>query len=331
MAKKQKPVEVVETVEKNDEVKLEESLDKIELNQKLSLEEFKKNIEEARSDIYKTYARQKRTSNILIIVVGMLMAAAFILFIVIQELWGKIVGGVIIGVTLAGMIVYYILTKNKLPNKSSDYIRNFAINSDSYVYDYPDYQNVQLFFKKRYAISDFLPDRVYKDIFDIASRNIVSFTYKEHIINVGEAALYKRGNRKTARELMFVGKYLSFTNDYHFEDRYIINIKGKKDVDLPTDFEDLKVLHEQNKFSIIGKEGSNFEKDLGKELINNLKSVDCTGSLLNVNVVFWAGHTAVYMSYDDSIVAIPLEKKLDGAAYQKLKKDIHNILEILVK
>lgn len=331
MAKKEKQVSAEQPVEKTDEAKLRESLDVITLDEKLSLEQFKEKVEESRKELYKTYSKQKRVSNILIPVVGLLMAAAFILFMAIKENWGKIVGGVIIGVTLVGMIVYYILTKNNLPNKSADYIRSFATHADNYVFSHADYSKAELYFKKRFAITDFLPDRVYKDIIDIASRNIVSFVYKYREITVGEGALYKQGAKKHQKALLFVGKYMTFSNDLHFEDRYIITIKGANETDQPTDFEDLVVLHEQNKFSILGKDGAKFEKDLGKELINDLKSIDCTGSLLNVNIVIWAGRTSVYMSYDDSVIAIPLDKELNSAAYQKLKKDIHNLLEILMK
>lgn len=330
MAKKEKQAALVQDT-RTEEEKLADSLDTIELKEGLSLEQFKEKVDADRDVFFKTYSKQRKISNILIPVVGLLMAGSFVLFMAVNEIWGKILGGVIIGVTLVGMIVYYILTKNNLPNKSKDYLRNFAIYSDSYVFDYDGYSNQKLYFKKRYAISDFLPDRVYKDIFDISSRNIVSFDYKEHTISVGEAALYKRAAKKGQRELLFVGKYMTFTNDFHFEDRYIINIKGSKDIDLPNDFEDLVVLQSQNRFSVLGKDGAQIEKDLGKTLVNDLKSIDCTGSLLNVNIVVWAGRTSVYMSYDDSVVTIPLEKKLDAAAYQKLRKDIHNLLEILVK
>lgn len=330
MAKKEKQATPVQDT-RTEEEKLADSLDTIELKEGLSLEQFKEKVDADRDVFFKTYSKQRKISNILIPVVGLLMAGSFVLFMAVNETWGKILGGVIIGVTLVGMFIYYILTKNNLPNKSKDYLRNFAIYSDSYVFDYDGYLNQKLYFKKRYAISDFLPDRVYKDIFDISSRNIVSFDYKEHTISVGEAALYKRAAKKGQRELLFVGKYMTFTNDFHFEDRYIINIKGSKDIDLPNDFEDLVVLQSQNRFSVLGKDGAQIEKDLGKTLVNDLKSIDCTGSLLNVNIVVWAGRTSVYMSYDDSVVTIPLEKKLDAAAYQKLRKDIHNLLEILVK
>ena len=327
VAKKQEKAVIIVDEEK----KLEESLDTVELKEPETIDSFSEKLEANRSDFYKLYNRQRRTSNILMPVAGLLMAGSLVLFIAIQEQWGKILGGCIIGATLIGMIVYYVLTRNKLPNKSKEYIRNFALLSDNYVFEGQDIKNAKVQLKKRYAIAEFLPDRVYKDVVDIASRNIVDFEYKNHNVTVGEVALYKQGAKKHQKALLFVGKYMSLANDYHFEDRYIINISGEKNTDLPTDIEELVVLKEQNRFRIYGKEGAKFEKDLGKELIRDLMDIDCKGSLLNVNVVVWAGHTAAYLSYDDGIVAIPLDKKLDVEAYKLLKRNVADLLKALIK
>lgn len=311
--------------------KLDESLDTAELNEPESIETFSEKLEAQRQDFYKTYNGQRRLSNILLPIAGLLMAGSFILFLGVKEQWGKITGGCLIGATLVGMILFFIFTRNKLPNKSKEYIRNFALLSDNYVFSSQDIKNARVLLKKRYAIADFVPDRVYKDCIDIASRNIVEFEYKEHFVNVGELALYKQGAKRNQRALLFVGKYMSFSNEYHFEDRYIINISSSKQTDLPNDIEDLVALKQQNQFAIYGKEGANPEKDLSKEIINNLKEINCGGALLNVNIVLWAGRTAVYLSYDDGIVSIPLDKKLNSGAFVQLRKNILDILEILVK
>ncbi len=325
---KEKHENVKAVVLTDEEAKLAQSLDTVELNEPETLETFASKLEEARKDFFATYKNQRRWSNILMPVVSLLMVASLALFAAVNQNWAKITGGVIIGATLVGMVVFYILTRNKLPNKSKEYIRNFAILSDNYVFSGQEVKNAKALLKKRYAISDFMPDRVYKDISDVASRNIVTFDYKDHHIECGEAALYKKGAKRNQKPIIFIGKYLNFTNDFHFEDRYIINIKGEKDIDVPTDIDDLVVLKEQNRFIVYGKEGANPEKDLGKDLLNNLKSIDCRNCLFNVNIVVWAGRTSVYLSYDDAIVAIPLDKELDSKAYQQLKKNIGEVLQI---
>ena len=315
----------------DEDKKLEESLDTVELNKPEDINSFTEKLEANRADFFKLYNRQRKLSNILIPIAGLLMAGSFVLFIAIKEHWGKILCGAIIGDPLVGMIIYYVLNRNKLPNKSKEYIRNFALLSDNYVFGDSEYKNARVQIRKRNAVSEFLPDRVYKDIVDIASRNIVDFDYKDRHITVGEAALYKQGQKKHQKSLLFVGKYMSFVNDYHFEDRYIITIYGDNATDLPNDIEDLAVLKEQNHFRIYGKEGSKFEKDLGKDVINNLLGIDCNASLLNVNIVVWAGRTSIYLSYSDGIVAIPLDKKLDSDAYKTLKRNVKDLLSILIK
>lgn len=332
MMKKKKEQQVEEKVlsPEEEQKKLDASLKVTELNEPETLNSFAEKIEKSREQFFKTYNSAKRRSNILIPLVGVLMAGSLILFLGVKESWGKILGGVIIGVTLVGMIIYFIFNKNKLPNTSRDYISNFVTVSDNYVFNDKDYVSPKALIEKRYALADFLPDRVYKDIVDIASRNIVEFSYKDHNISCGEAALYKQGEKRHQKALLFVGKYMSFTNDFHFEDRYIINIRGKDNADSPNDIDDLVTLKEQNRFAIYGKDGANYEKDLGKRLVSDLMSIDCHNSLLNVNIVIWAGHTAVYMSYDDGIVAIPLDKSLNTSAYQQLKKNIKEILSIFI-
>lgn len=310
--------------------KLDKSLDTIVIDRKEGDRPFNEVVEEKRSNIFVTYKKARRKSNIIMVIV----VAVFIVSIVFATQfkdWGLIVGGVLIGAALIFLVVHYILTRNLFPNTTKDYIRTFLTETDNYVFNIKDLYDTKLYFEKRYTLTDVLSDRVYKDVIDCVSRNLVEGTYKEKPFQCGELALYKQGAKRNMKDVVFVGKYISFENNLHFEDRYIINIKGEKNTDLPTDIDDLVELSSQNNFVIYGKEGAKFDRDLGKDLINNLKAIDCVNSLLNVNVVIWAGHTAVYLSYDDSIVAIPFDKELNVNAYKQLKKNVGDVLEILVK
>ena len=332
MAKKEKKqvAKVIETTPEEEQAKLEKSLDTIVIERKQGEKPYNEVIEEKRSGIFTTYKKARRKSNIIMAVVVVVFIVSIILATQFTD-WGLIVGGCLIGVTLIFLVVHYILTKNLFPNTTKEYIRTFLIETDNYVLNIKDVYDTKLYMEKRYTLSDVLSDRVYKDVVDCVSRNLVEGTYKEKPFQCGELALYKLGAKKHQKEVVFVGKYISFENNYHFEDRYIINIKGEKDTDLPTDIDDLVALSTHNHYVIYGKEGAKLDRDLGKDLINDLKTIDCTGSLVNVNVVLWAGHTAVYLSYDDSIVAIPFDKELNVAAYTQLKKNVSDVLEILLK
>ncbi len=311
--------------------KLDKSLDLIPLCREKSDTPYHEEVENERKNIFKVYKKARTENNIIMVITVLVFIASMILMVTPEtKSWGTIAGGVAIGVVIVFLIVHYILTRNLFPNTTKNYIRYFMEHTDNYIFDIENVHDQKLYFEKRYVVSDVLQDRCYKDVIDTASRNIVSGTYKEKPFECGELALYKAGAKRYQKAVIFVGKYLTAANNLHFPERYIIQIKAVNETDKPNDIEDLVILHEQNNFVVYGKEGANFEKDLGKELLDNLKSIECTGALLNVNIVLWAGRTAAYLSYDDSIVAIPFDKAIVPESYAQLKKNISEVLEILV-
>ncbi len=325
--KSESEVKVVSPEE--EKAKLDASLETYKLEKLEGEQTFDQQIEDKRSVIFKVYRKTRLINNIIMFAI----VAVFVVSIIFmtQFSWGKIAGGVLIGVTIVGLVIYYILTRNLFPNTTKDYIESFTHISDNYVFDAEGYSDCELFFKKRYALADSLPDRVYKNVIDLASRNLVSGKFDGVDFTCGELALYTQGEKARQKKVLFVGKYITLENKLHFEDRYIINIQGEKNTDLPTDVEDLVKVYEVNRFVIWAKEGSNPEKDLGKDFIEDLKSIDCVGSLLNVNIALWAGHTAAYLSYDDHIAAIPFDKPINADSYIQLKKNIKDVLGLLTK
>lgn len=336
MPKQKKPkvesnVEVKIENPEEEQKKLEKSLDLIPLCREKSETPYNEQVENERKNIFKVYKKARTENNIIMVITVLVFIASMILMVTPEtKSWGTIAGGVAIGVVIVFLIVHYILTRNLFPNTTKNYIRYFMEHTDNYIFDIENVYDQKLYFEKRYAIADVLQDRCYKDVIDTASRNIVTGTYKEKPFECGELALYKAGAKRYQKAVIFVGKYLTAENKLHFPERYIIQIRAFNETDKPNDIEDLVVLHEQNNFIVYGKEGANFEKDLGKELLDNLKSIECTGALLNVNIVLWAGRTAAYLSYDDSIVAIPFDKEIVPESYAQLKKNISEVLEILV-
>ena len=311
--------------------KLDKSLDLIPLCREKSDTPYHEEVENERKNIFKVYKKARTENNVIMVITVLVFVASMILMVTPEtKSWGTIAGGVAIGVVIVFLIVHYILTRNLFPNTTKNYIRYFMEHTDNYIFDIENVHDQKLYFEKRYVVSDVLQDRCYKDVIDTASRNIVSGTYKEKPFECGELALYKAGAKRYQKAVIFVGKYLTAANNLHFPERYIIQIKAVNETDKPNDIEDLVILHEQNNFVVYGKEGANFEKDLGKELLDNLKSIECTGALLNVNIVLWAGRAAAYLSYDDSIVAIPFDKAIVPESYAQLKKNISEVLEILV-
>ena len=285
-------------------------------------------VEAERKNIFTVYRRTSKLNNILMIVVVVIFAAAFLLFAQ-KDLWMKILGGALAGVTFIGMLIYYFRTRNVYPNTSKKYFYTFWKSTNEYLFNQEGFDKCQIDLVEKYELADVVADRVYKDITASASRNIVRGEYKGQSFAFGELAFYRPGPKKHTRDVVFVGRHLSLDNKMHFEGRYIINIRGDKDLDLPTDIEDLKELVNQNRFVIYGPEGAKVEKDLGKDFIEACKDLEARGPLVNINIVLWAGKSACYLSYDDSIVAIPFDKEINVDSYAHLKKDIKEVFALL--
>lgn len=320
-------VTVIDSTVEQEQAK-EENPNVLVLSKEESDKPFNEIVEEERQNLYKVYKSTSRRNNIIMVAVVAIFIGAFIA--ITRGTVGQIIGWVLVGTTLAGLVTYYILTRNLFPNTSKRYFQKFWKATNDYLFQQDGFDNCQINTTEKYQLADILAERVYKDVVDIASRNLVRGEYNNKPFTFGELALYRPGAKRNSKEVVFVGRHLDLENKYEFEGHYVVNIKKAENaVDLPNDIEDLVPLVENNLFTIYGPEGTNPEKVLGKELLDNLKAIECTGALLNVNVVFWAHRTACYLSFDDSIVAIPFEQPIHTDAYVSLKRTIQDVFEIL--
>lgn len=313
---------------KKDYKKVEENSTLIILEKNNEQQPLQGVVDAQRKGLFSLYRKTQKMSNIIMAIAVTCFVASFIM-IVQKNKALTIIGWCLIAICFVGMVVFYILTKNKYPDASKKYFKIFWKSTNEYLFFDNKFTDCQIDTDKKYVISDVLADRVYKDVIDSASRNIVFGNYNGQPFTFGELAYYKAGERKRSKEVIFVGRRLEMMNNLHFQDRYIINIKGSNPTDLPTDIEDLTLLKDENGLTIYGPSNGNIEKDLGKGIFKSLERIKCVEPLLNLNIVFWPGHTIAYMSYDDSIVAIPFDKAIDLNSYATLKGDIKDMFELI--
>lgn len=300
------------------------------LDKNSSKEPLHEVVDAQRNGLFTLYRKTQRISNIMMVVAITCFVASFIM--IAQKTKAlTIIGWCIIALSLVGMLTFYIVTRNLYPNASKKYFAVFWKTTNEYLFSDDTFSECQIDTSMKYVISDVLADRVYKDVVDSASRNIVKGKYKDQSFTFGELAFYKSGAKKNSKEVLFVGRRLELMNDLHFEQRYIINIKGEKPMDLPTDIDDLTLVKEENGMTIYGPANGEIEKDLGKDFIKGLQHIRCIEPLVNVNIVLWPGHSIAYLSYDDSIVAIPFDKPINVKSYQTLKSDIKDMFELLAR
>ena len=289
-------------------------------------------IEEARLDFNKFF-RKGRIRSYIIMGVVFVVAAASVFCITFNQIPAlKIVGWSLIGAALVGMIVYYIVTRNSMPNATKKYIA--VVNKELNERNFSDtkYQDVTTDTKEKLELSEPLSDNIYAALNNIASRNVINGHFAGRSFKVCDLGLYTGSGKQRASA--FVGKYVSLPNDLHFEGRYIINIKSATPVDLPTDIADLVVLSEEDGLTIYGKEGAKFASDLGKDFLKAIKEISVKESLLGLNIVIWGGHSSAYASYDDAVMTLPFEKPFNKTANEKYAHDLLAIMDafaLLVK
>lgn len=289
-------------------------------------EDYAKVVEDARLDFMKKYKAGRRNSFIAMGVV-LLLAVASVICITMNAMVFKIIGWSCVGVAVVGMLVFYILTRNSLPNATKNYIA--VVNEQLNIRNFSDtrYSEASTDKTEKLELSDPISDSIYVNLNNIASRNVINGKFDGRTFKVGDLGLYS-GQGK-ARTSAFVGKYISYPNDLHFEGRYLVTLKGAVPTDLPSDIEDLRVLLEEDNLVIYGKEGSKYSSDLGKEFLKRIKTIKVENHLMNINFAIWSGHTSVYASYDDQIMTLPYQNEYNKEPNEQYAKDLLAIFDAL--
>ena len=319
-----------ENIKENEQVEAKEEVAVAE-EQPVVEKTYDRVIEDARKELYKSYTMSRRVSNILMFVV--VAAIVGIMFLVInnnQVL--KIVGYSLAGALLVGMILYYVLTRKNFPNKTKDYVALVSKAVNAEIFKNQEFDEINSNPDEKLGLDDLIGDGVYQEATGVNSRNVVRGTYKKHHFLYAEAALTRPSTRKQQVPPLFVGKYISLPNDLKFDGRFVLVFKNPKDpLDLPNAVNDLTVLEDKDDFMVYGPEGANYRDAINNKVVSQLKKLQIGGHLLNVNVVFWSGHSAAYISYDDTIMSVPFDKPLDKAGFDQSFKDILNCFNALTE
>lgn len=287
-------------------------------------------IEQARLDFSKVIKKNRIASYIAMAVV-LLFAVGAVILIGMAQMALKITGWVLVGTALVGMLVFYIVTRNIVPHATKEYIA--VVNQQMNMRNFMDgqYTEVSTDKNEKMDLADPVSDAIYSNISNIASRNVINGKFNGRTFKVADMGLYSGAGKQ--RTSAFVGKYVSYPNDLHFEGRYILVFKGQVPTDLPSDINDLVILHEGDDMLVYGKEGNKYESDLGKEFLKEIKKISIEKHLLNLNVVIWSGHSAAYASYDDKIMTLPYQENYDKEPNEQYANDllrVFNSLSLLV-
>lgn len=299
------------------------------------LDPFEKEVEDKRIAFVARFKKNRLISRVMM---GVVLAAVIgaILLITLKNTAATIAGYSLAGATLVGLLVYFIIAKRKAPNLSQDYIREVSDIFNQYVFDEPDFTDLKMDHERKITAEELDLDRAYKHSPELGNRNFVSASYKGHPFEAVDLAIYKieGEGKKAMRKVAFLGKYLTFKNEYKFDGRYIFNLRNSdkdKAVDQPNDIEDLVLVRSDGNLDVYGPNDKEFGAIFKKDFINKFKSIDLSNPLLNVVMVVWGGHTGLYLSYDDPVTTVPFQKQFKKDPQERYRKDLHEILDFLMK
>ena len=279
-------------------------------------------VEKERTDIIAQSKRGNLLSTIsIMIVLALSVAGVFTLTKI------PVLAYCLMGAAVLVLITFSIITRRIARPDAKGYIikASTAINK----YTFADNRFSEVFYDPtdKLELGDVSSDGVYQGLVRTASRNVVEGKFEGRSFKVCECALFNP-NQGKKQDPAFIGKYLTTTNDLHFEGRIIFISKGEKDADLPNDLDGLQQVENEEKFYIYATD-EKAVKEIDKNFIKAIKNINVTGHLMNLTVVLWAGRSIVYASYDDATITLPFYEKYQADTAVKYRDDLIALLDAL--
>ncbi|MCD8203809.1 MAG: hypothetical protein LUB56_01620 [Coprobacillus sp.] len=290
-------------------------------------------VEEGRQSFMKAYKLQNRISYIVLAFVLVFAIAGFVLVLIDNGDegigWVQILGYVLIGLAVVAMIVQYILGRRGTPKKSAEYAALAIDTFNAYNFSSSDYSKVTYDELEKVEASEILADGIYYDVVDTKSQAVVRGSYGGALFKCANVSVLVKSDNKRQNDTAFLGRYITYPNTLKIDNRIIINLKGSKAIDLPTNTFDLVKAVDDEVMTIYAKENVNVNDAIPHKFLTAIQEIGVTDSLLNINVVLWTGHTAVYLTYVDEYVSVPVDHPLNEEYYIKGKEDILKTLKAL--
>ena len=279
-------------------------------------------VEKERSEIIAQSKRGNLLSTISIVIVLALSVAGVITLTKIPVLAYCLMGAAVLV-----LITFSIITRRIARPDAKGYIIKASTAINKFTFADNRFSDVYYDPTDKLELGDVSSDGVYQGLVRTASRNVVEGKFEGRSFKVCECALFNP-NEGRKQNAAFIGKYLTTTNDLHFEGRIVIISKGEKDADLPNDLDGLQRVVNEEKFFVYADD-EKVLKELDKNFIKELKNINVTAHLMNLTVCLWAGRSIVYASYDDATITLPFYEKYQADTAVQYRDDLIALLSAL--
>ena len=231
----------------------------------------------------------------------------------------------LMGGAILVLIAFSIISRQVARPDVKGYIVKASTAINRFVFADNRFSDVYYDPSDKLELSDVASDGVYQGLVRTASRNVVEGKFEGRSFKVCECALFNPNVGKK-QDPAFIGKYLTTTNDLHFEGKIIIISKGEKDADLPNDLEGLQQVVNEEKFFVYATDEKVY-KDLDKKFISEIKKIEITAHLMNLTIALWGGRSIVYASYDDPTITLPFYEKYQADTAVQYRDNLIELLE----
>ena len=279
-------------------------------------------VEKERSEIIAQSKRGNLLSTISIVIVLALSVAGVITLTKIPVLAYCLMGAAVLV-----LITFSIITRRIARPDAKGYIIKASTAINKFTFADNRFSDVYYDPTDKLELGDVSSDGVYQGLVRTASRNVVEGKFEGRSFKVCECALFNP-NEGRKQNAAFIGKYLTTTNDLHFEGRIVIISKGEKDADLPNDLDGLQRVVNEEKFFVYADD-EKVLKELDKNFIKAIKNINVTAHLMNLTVCLWAGRSIVYASYDDATITLPFYEKYQADTAVQYRDDLIALLSAL--
>ena len=279
-------------------------------------------VEEERQKIIAEQKKSSRLSTISIICVLALSITGIFLLQV-----NPIISYVLMGVALVTLITFSIIIRRVARPDIQGYIVKASTAVNEFTFADNRFTDVTYDPSDKLLLEDVSSDGAFLDLVRTASRNLCEGFYNGRSFKVCEAAFFKTPQGKK-QVPVFIGKYLSATNNLHFEGRIILVSKGGQDADIPDGLGDLLQVENDGKYFAYAPSENSY-KELNKKFIKAIKAIEVKNHLMNLTVIIWAGRTVVYASYDDATITLPFYDKYQEDTAVQYRENLVQILEAI--
>jgi hypothetical protein len=288
------------------------------------MEEINLKIEQKRVAFMAYYKKQKLYNNIAMIAVVAVVISAYVFIQGMLNMQYLTLG--IVAATLVLLLVYSKIMRTRVDKATKTYIREYYDLQTSLVFPGDKFGDAKIEMTARLDDKEFTDAGIIKEIIRTSSRGLITASFSNAKISLADLAAYDTIDRKKGP--VFLGKFLTCENHLSLDGRVLIYIKPKIAGKGPNDLADLKEVLATESY-VIYSSTSDYSKIISMRVIDVINSMSVNETLTDVTISIKSGKTCIALSYNDSLMVIPLQAPYNPMPTEKYRQDIEKISELI--